>query len=71
MTYGSGFFKGIEYLDAVVLSSTLSISNQSIGGAVQSQGFNGIDGILGSVNTTIYKHHLSSILNNVAWGLLI
>jgi saccharopepsin len=45
--YGSGTFYGSEYTDTVTLSSSLVITNQSIGVATASQGFQGSDGILG------------------------
>ena len=38
---------GIEVFDDVSLSEALTISNQSIGVANTSQGFDGVDGILG------------------------
>ncbi|OBZ76839.1 Polyporopepsin [Grifola frondosa] len=45
--YGSGFFIGEEYLDTVTLANGLVIKNQSIGVANITEGFDGIDGILG------------------------
>ncbi|KAJ7182851.1 hypothetical protein C8R43DRAFT_1116470 [Mycena crocata] len=36
-----------EFLDRVTLASGLVISNQSIGVATSSEGFDGVDGILG------------------------
>ncbi|KAI0922513.1 hypothetical protein AcW1_002869 [Taiwanofungus camphoratus] len=47
VTYGSGSFSGEEYTDQVTLTSGLVIANQSIGVASSSQGFSGVDGILG------------------------
>ncbi|KAF8264805.1 aspartic peptidase A1 [Lactarius quietus] len=47
VTYGSGTFSGTEYLDTVTISYGLSITNQSIGVASNSSGFDGFDGILG------------------------
>jgi hypothetical protein len=49
VTYGSGSFSGIEYIDTVTLSPTLIIKNQSLGAADASntKGFDGVDGILG------------------------
>jgi hypothetical protein len=47
VTYGSGSFSGDEFLDTVDLGGGLTISNQSIGAANTSQGFDGVDGILG------------------------
>jgi len=45
---GSGVgFVGLEFIDRVTLSPELVISNQSIGVAVESGGFDGVDGILG------------------------
>ena len=57
MTYGSGTVSGEEWLDTVTLAPDLVISQQSIGVASSSSGFDGlgIDGILGlgPVDTTI------------------
>ncbi|KAG2142982.1 acid protease [Suillus clintonianus] len=47
VAYGSGSFSGEEFLDTVTLSSGLVITGQSIGVASSTQGFNGVDGILG------------------------
>ncbi|KAF4611714.1 hypothetical protein D9613_004262 [Agrocybe pediades] len=47
VTYGSGSFSGTEFLDQVTLASGLVIPKQSIGVASTSQGFQGVDGILG------------------------
>ncbi|CAL1694550.1 unnamed protein product [Somion occarium] len=47
VTYGSGSFSGTEFTDTVSLGSSLTIQRQSIGVASRSQGFNGVDGILG------------------------
>jgi hypothetical protein len=47
VTYGSGSFTGLEWYDQVTLDSSLVVRKQSIGQALESQGFNGYDGILG------------------------
>ncbi|KAG6327123.1 hypothetical protein ID866_11966, partial [Astraeus odoratus] len=47
VSYGSGQFSGKEYTDTVALSPELVITNQSIGVATSSEGFEGVDGILG------------------------
>ncbi|EJU04396.1 acid protease [Dacryopinax primogenitus] len=47
VSYGSGMFKGKEYLDTVSLGNGLVINQQSIGVATSSQGFEGVDGIIG------------------------
>ncbi|KAJ8457168.1 hypothetical protein ONZ45_g18421 [Pleurotus djamor] len=47
VTYGSGSFSGIEFIDLVDLGTGLNISQQSIGVANKSSGFRDIDGILG------------------------
>jgi cathepsin E len=47
VTYGSGSFQGMEFVDQVTLAPGLVIKNQSIGVSEQSQGFDGVDGILG------------------------
>ncbi|THH26964.1 hypothetical protein EUX98_g7216 [Antrodiella citrinella] len=46
VTYGSGEFSGNEFTDTVTIGS-LVIKGQSIGVATSSQGFSGVDGILG------------------------
>ncbi|KAI8996661.1 aspartic peptidase A1 [Trametes punicea] len=45
--YGSGSFIGVEVFDTITLANGLTIQNQSIGVAITSQGFDGLDGILG------------------------
>lgn len=47
VSYGSGEFSGTEFIDEVTLSSSLVIKSQSIGVASTSEGFEGVDGILG------------------------
>ncbi|KAI0356843.1 aspartic peptidase A1 [Trametes cingulata] len=47
VTYGSGFFFGEEVFDKIVLANGLTLRNQSIGAAIHSEGFDGVDGILG------------------------
>lgn len=47
--YGSGFFFGEEYDDTVTIES-LVIKNQGVGGSFFSEGFDTVDGILGSVS---------------------
>lgn len=47
VTYGSGSFSGNEVIDQVTIAPGLVISKQSIGVATTSQGFQGVDGILG------------------------
>ena len=47
VTYGSGDFSGTEFTDTVTLGPGLTITGQSIGVASQSEGFDGVDGILG------------------------
>ncbi|OSX56970.1 hypothetical protein POSPLADRAFT_1067980 [Postia placenta MAD-698-R-SB12] len=47
VTYGSGSFEGNEYTDTVTLASGFVIAGQSIGVATTSDGFDGVDGILG------------------------
>ncbi|TFK77430.1 aspartic peptidase A1 [Pluteus cervinus] len=47
VTYGSGEFSGTEVLDTITIASGLTIPAQSIGVASQSQGFSGVDGIIG------------------------
>ncbi|KZT64992.1 family A1 protease [Daedalea quercina L-15889] len=45
--YGSGFFGGVEVTDQITLAPGLTITGQGIGAAATSQGFDGVDGILG------------------------
>ncbi|KAL6304721.1 family A1 protease [Sparassis latifolia] len=45
--YGSGAFFGREVIDQMTLGPSLTIVNQSIGAALLSKGFDGVDGILG------------------------
>jgi len=47
VTYGSGSFSGTEFLDTVTITSSLVITQQSIGVASTSTGFEGVDGIIG------------------------
>ncbi|EIW53588.1 acid protease [Trametes versicolor FP-101664 SS1] len=47
VTYGSGDFSGTEFTDTVSLGPGLTITGQSIGVAARSDGFDGVDGILG------------------------
>lgn len=44
--YGSGSFSGTEYIDTVSFGG-LTVSKQSIGAATESDGFDGVDGIIG------------------------
>ncbi|KAG0704564.1 acid protease [Suillus ampliporus] len=47
VTYGLGFFSGVEYYDTVTLGPDLVIAKQLIGNALQSADFEGVDGIIG------------------------
>ncbi|KAG6885308.1 hypothetical protein C0992_005245 [Termitomyces sp. T32_za158] len=47
VSYGSGIFTGIEYIDEITIAPGLVIPRQSIGVASSSIGFSGTDGILG------------------------
>ncbi|KAI8989240.1 acid protease [Trametes punicea] len=47
VTYGSGFVLGEEFTDQVTLAPGFVIQNQAIGAAIESQGFDGVDGIIG------------------------
>ncbi|KAI0363403.1 acid protease [Pilatotrama ljubarskyi] len=47
VTYGSGDVSGTEFTDTVTLGPGLTITGQSIGVATRSDGFDGVDGILG------------------------
>ncbi|KAH7917858.1 acid protease [Leucogyrophana mollusca] len=47
VTYGTGYFSGIEYYDQVTLGPSFVITNQSIGDALSYADFEGVDGIVG------------------------
>ncbi|KAH9945544.1 acid protease [Amylocystis lapponica] len=55
VSYGSGIFIGEEYTDTVTFGSGLTVTQQSIGVASNSEGFDSVDGILGigPVNLTV------------------
>lgn len=59
VTYGSGSFSGEEYTDQVILGDDLQITDQSIGVASTSSGFDGFDGILGVGPTDLTEGTLS------------
>jgi len=59
VTYGSGSFSGKEYTDTVTLG-TLTITEQSIGVASTSEGFEGVDGILGIGPTDLTEGTLTN-----------
>jgi len=60
VSYGSGSFSGDEYIDTVTLSPDLVITKQSIGVASKSQGFQGVDGILGIGPVDLTENTLSN-----------
>ncbi|KAH7915073.1 acid protease [Hygrophoropsis aurantiaca] len=60
VSYGSGSFSGEEYLDTVTLTSGLTITQQSIGVADTSEGFEGVDGILGVGPTDLTEGTVSN-----------
>ncbi|KAH9914106.1 aspartic peptidase A1 [Fomitopsis serialis] len=47
VSYGSGFFGGDEVMDQITLAPGLTIAEQGIGASIWSEGFGGVDGILG------------------------
>jgi Eukaryotic aspartyl protease len=59
VTYGSGSFEGLEYIDQVTLDSALVIKKQSIGDAEFSEGFSNVDGILGIGPTDLTEDTVS------------
>jgi len=59
VTYGSGEFSGTEFTDTVTLSSSLVITKQSIGVASSSEGFEGVDGIIGIGPTDLTEDTVS------------
>ncbi|KAG0695483.1 acid protease [Suillus ampliporus] len=61
VSYGSGSVSGEEYLDTVTLGSGLVITGQSIGVAKSSQGFSGVDGILGVGPTDLTQGTVSNV----------
>ncbi|KAG2109292.1 acid protease [Suillus discolor] len=61
VSYGSGSFSGEEYTDTVHLSAGLVIDEQSIGVASSSQGFQGVDGILGVGPTDLTENTVSNV----------
>ncbi|KAJ3842286.1 hypothetical protein F5878DRAFT_638940 [Lentinula raphanica] len=46
VTYGSGAVLGLETDETVNVSPDVAVVNQSIGGEIDSMGFDGVDGIL-------------------------
>ena len=56
VTYGSGAFEGEEVEDDVTLGD-LTITDQSLGAATESEGLTGVDGIIGFV--VLVYHHLN------------
>ena len=54
--YGSGQFVGDEYMDTVSIGPGMRIFQQSIGAATKSEGFDGVDGILGCAFGLPEKH---------------
>ncbi|KAH7909946.1 acid protease [Hygrophoropsis aurantiaca] len=63
VTYGSGYFSGLEYTDTVTLASTLVITKQSIGDALEYADFEGVDGIVGVGPTDLTQGTLSPDTN--------
>ena len=54
VSYGSGEFEGTEYTDTVTIGGSLAIADQSIGVASSSEGFEGVDGIIGCVSLAFF-----------------
>ena len=54
VSYGSGEFEGTEYTDTVTIGGSLAITDQSIGVASSSEGFEGVDGIIGYVSMAFF-----------------
>ncbi|KAH9885224.1 acid protease [Cubamyces lactineus] len=59
VTYGSGDFSGTEFTDTVTLGDGLTVTGQGIGAASRSDGFDGVDGILGIGPTDLTLDTLS------------
>ncbi|KAI8972455.1 acid protease [Trametes punicea] len=47
VSYGSGSFSGVEFADTVSVGDGLTVYCQGVGAAQSSQGFEGVDGIIG------------------------
>ncbi|KAI0962223.1 hypothetical protein AcV7_001110 [Taiwanofungus camphoratus] len=65
VTYGSGSFSGTEYTDTVTFGDGLTITKQSIGVASSSQGFSGVDGILGIGPVDLTEGTLGNSYNTI------
>ncbi|KAF9778099.1 hypothetical protein IL306_004262 [Fusarium sp. DS 682] len=68
--YGSGSFSGVEYVDQVSFGG-LTVRSQSIGAATNSNGFNGVDGIIGfglvdlTENTVSNANQVPTFMHNL------
>ncbi|KAF4343966.1 aspartic ase precursor [Fusarium beomiforme] len=68
--YGSGSFSGVEYIDAVSFNN-LTVHSQSIGAATNSNGFTGVDGIIGfgpvdlTENTVSNANQVPTFMHNL------
>ncbi|CCM03747.1 uncharacterized protein FIBRA_05893 [Fibroporia radiculosa] len=47
VSYGSGEFEGTEYTGDITIGGSLTVTDQSFGVASSSEGFDGVDGIIG------------------------
>ncbi|KAG1718675.1 acid protease [Suillus paluster] len=65
VTYGSGYFSGLEYLDQVTLAPGFVITNQSIGDALSYADFEGVDGIVGVGPVILTEGTLSPSTNEL------
>ncbi|KAG2143546.1 acid protease [Suillus bovinus] len=65
VTYGTGYFRGLEYLDRVTLAPGLVIKNQSIGDALSYADFGGVDGIVGVGPVGLTEGSLSTNVNEL------
>ncbi|KAG1747746.1 acid protease [Suillus paluster] len=65
VTYGGGFFTGVEYSDTVTLAPDFVIAKQSIGDALQYANFVGVDGIIGVGPVDLTKGTLSPDKNTL------
>jgi len=65
VTYGSGDFQGTEFTDTVSLGGGLTVTKQSIGVASSSDGFQGVDGILGIGPVDLTQGTLSPATNTL------
>ncbi|KAG2143540.1 acid protease [Suillus bovinus] len=65
VTYHTGYFRGLEYLDRVTLAPGFVITNQSIGDALSYADFEGVDGVIGVGPVGLTEGSLSTNVNEL------